>query len=159
MRWNSLGWDLKRKLEALYDQRHTKTRPVKPEEFVAPEQHKRALIRTADNTDLYVRMETGGSYRSRDHAKGTLRLVGSGEHVEFNLPIEVIPQVIEQLQHLHADMLAHNVAYDAHLKASEEYEKAQKEYQEQRELALEKILDSGKYTEQQIKHEPDKIPF
>lgn len=161
MKWDSLNYKQQNKLKELYNERHREKLPASPGEFTPPAQQDRRIIRTARATDVYVRMENAYSHgnHSSGEPKASLRLVGGTEHIDLELPIEMLPHIIEELQKLQADMLAQTDSLTDYLARYKAYQKAQADFEEQREYALTKALAKGEFTEDQIRTSPDKIPF
>jgi len=160
MKWTSLSWQQQNKLRDEYNQRHADAQPQPPEAFTPPEQQERKTINTGYKSDVYVRMSVPGSHRSGPgEANGQLRLVGSSEHIEVDLPLEAIPALFNQLAKLHQDMLAYVEAANAHRAAQKAYEENKEQYEAARDAALQEALKSGKYTEEDIVTNTDDIPF
>jgi hypothetical protein len=158
MKWNSLSYRQQNHLRKVYDERHADECPVGPI-FKAPEQSQRLAIDTKSDTHIYAFMKEMGQRTDTPSSEGYVRIVGSTEHIEINLPIESIPAIIEELSKLHNDMRRFDyegTEYGAQMKA---YRAAKEEYEKKRDFELESLLDSGKYTEVMIETELDDIPF
>ena len=160
MKWTSLSWQQQNKLRDKYDKRHADEQPQPPETFTPPPQSERRTINTGYKSDVYVRMSVPSSHRSNPgEANAQLRLVGSSEHIDVELPLEAIPALFNQLAKLHQDMLAYVEAADAHRAAQKAYEENKEQYEAARDAALQRALQSGKFTEEDIVTNTDDIPF
>jgi hypothetical protein len=159
MKYSSLPYNLKKELESEYDKRHADEKPLEPQ-FQLPEQHERKVINLAHKTDLYVGMTASDDATgTRHNANGYLRLVASNDHVEIELPVTALLDIIKQLNGLKLDLEAYDVTAEVHRGLTKTYYKDIKEYENQREADLIAALEDGKFTEKQMRYALDEIPF
>lgn len=157
MKWDSLDWQHRRKLEGEYDKRHEAEIPVKPE-FTPPPESLRSVVEVDHRTDVYVRMNANDS--GQNEAQAELRVVGSEEHLRIAFKdTKSIQKLILELKRLAEDMEEFNFDVRRHLASEKQYRDDKQRYEELREKDLRAALASGKFTEEMIKTNTDDIPF
>lgn len=156
MKYDNLGYQLQNKMKKEYDSRHADEMPTEPTARTLEEED-RKVIRTSNKTHIYVSMETPN--RRMDYASAYLRLVSSTQHVEIELPLDKLDDIIGQLQMLQTDMQNQKSNADKYSADWRQYVADKEAYEDKRERDLIKALSSGKITENQIRTELEIITF
>ncbi len=157
MKFESLNYQQRQAMEREYDLRHADELPEEPK-FEEPTGSARVVIGADYKTDVYCRLNSGGRHHS--DATGSMRLVGSSEHLQIEFKDSAsIRRLISELSKLADDIDVYNSDLRAHLARSKQYKSDMATYEQQREKALREALKSGKYTGEQIDLNMDDIPF